>query len=74
MKKTITLLLAAILLIAAVFTCCALRSEPANSEQPGTAQATTPLEQTTQALPTKPSLLEIVPTEENMVKMKKRKN
>ena len=63
MKKTITLLLAAILLIAAVFSGCASRSEPANPEQPGTTQATTPPAQTTQVVPPEPSLPGIVPTE-----------
>ena len=63
MKKTITLLLAAILLIAAVFSGCAPRKEPPNPEQPGTAQATTPPAQTTQTVPPEPSLSEIVPTE-----------
>ena len=51
MKKSITLLLAAILLIAAVFSGCASRSEPANPEQAGTTQAATHPAQTTQAAP-----------------------
>ena len=63
MKKTITLLLAAILLIAAVFSGCAPRSEPTNPEQPGTTQAATPPAQTTQTASPEPSLSEIVPTE-----------
>ena len=63
MKKTITLLLAAVLLIAAVFSGCAPRSEPTNPEQSGTAQATTPPAQTTQTVYPEPSLSEIAPTE-----------